>query len=1450
MNNFLQFGIPSFDALFGRGRLADIPRKNDEKERRARKQESYPDYAGFGYRIFKPESEQGQEDPDLTTSLCLIGPDGTGKSVFGLHLAAQYMADLDDTTEMVANGADLQTAKQVSGLDSREGEELSSEPWGPRVLYVSTDLKHHVAEGMWKNFGLKSPNQREFPFYCGNRHGRDDEKKKKREVNLHKLDPAKIDTALLDLPFNPKETNVFFVDLVSRTMGDDWHFVNRLLALLPTPPKGSLPHLIVIDAVEGFETLVGDKDAFGETTSRRSRIAQIMRTAANKCHVCFIVEEPKAEARFPEEFVTDIVVRFRTTITRGYLRRTLEIEKARGQSHVRGQHPFVIRRGSGSTTGDQNNADDPQTSNSYIAVYPSLHVLSRDEMESRSDPTPKSEDQHVAAFGIRHLDTMLASLNCKPEPGFEGFDDHGLLTQDTAALIGEAATQTTGLATAFLARAFRGFIFRVADTVSWLSKARNNLPGHPPDSPKTGEKIAEMRSLQQEFIRNALIARMSASERITKNISLECIKEKAEYASLVNNVESVLNCLTKGSVEEAVNKLCTYLPEELKDKLLEGPELISFASWLTASLPESGAAVLITTNDQDCDRLSDEFLNWLDTSINKAIGTMGELATTESLKEDYRNQFLRATIEHIKNRTVCRRLEFHDLASPILFHIFKQAVMKAQEEVFLSGYLGKCEDRLPYSRAVRFESSWNIRVVLDDLNTLKNTYPDIGADPIFLPSLLQFLKLEGVTSLIVDSQNGRPDAVLSDVFEGNLRALVQHKLLTWRVPFFGSMRDAITVLPPYPGVDSVVRELRPSTREDKKKELFVDPEFELYSGLESGQPKPVPLEVLLYAERSTMTVYIAEVNELFGRLFTPLRSVDGKRDVVEGIESSQYSALHDLCNLRSNTQLDHTMVFQVDEFWATEEKVTSSASSSQPPLLRRERALCRLGDYLEEETSSQVGKDEQPEQAKIESDPFNEPYGVFTGPPQARTAAKDATPVEHHNLFLSSWKRKDFFSRSLPEDLIGNEAKVDSELRKNIVQQIDRSPFAWDFGFLLCSKSMWEHAGGRETGYERDGIKDTVKDVWNLIPKAQSTPRKKEYVPWRRFLGASRAVAQAHAKRSDTPVATLDVSMLATESLLCLVLEIWASEIADLTLDDRQGAFFNGLDRINWAIKEPESLIDWLDWEKYPERVLAFYKTWLLLVESLPMGNLTEDETIPRLKIREAHGNAAATRHWYKTACNNQGCPIPAELAISVRLPGHFSVRGDWYLAIAGGSRSERLGRRALDLLSTRRANFRRMELGIGLPTRDLMPDESTRHLPTALGVRDAGGQITAVSYADLTALGSNRKDSNVDEAHKFHWLWRSQLSEYHRQSRLTHSWLGQLVVQWSLPEHHPSCNWVDGFAGYDSLKDIGKELSVEQRRDAIKEKLDKVASWMMFRELCIQLREQMIIASASRGPD
>src|SRR5688572_4224896 len=72
---------------------------------------------------------------------------------------------------------------------------------------------------------------------------------------------------------------VGFIDLGAASAGDDWLFVTRLLSTLPKESPDAPPNLLVLDSVAGFETLVGEHDGFGQMSSRRSRIAQILRAA-------------------------------------------------------------------------------------------------------------------------------------------------------------------------------------------------------------------------------------------------------------------------------------------------------------------------------------------------------------------------------------------------------------------------------------------------------------------------------------------------------------------------------------------------------------------------------------------------------------------------------------------------------------------------------------------------------------------------------------------------------------------------------------------------------------------------------------------------------------------------------------------------------------------------------------------------------------------------------------------------------------------------------------------------------------------------------------------------------------------------------------------------------------------------------------------------------------------
>ncbi len=70
MAYLLRFGIPTLDELIGHG--ANL----------------------LGFRL--PEQSGAQ-----AASMCLLGPDGTGKSVLGLHLASRYAADHADTNARV-----------------------------------------------------------------------------------------------------------------------------------------------------------------------------------------------------------------------------------------------------------------------------------------------------------------------------------------------------------------------------------------------------------------------------------------------------------------------------------------------------------------------------------------------------------------------------------------------------------------------------------------------------------------------------------------------------------------------------------------------------------------------------------------------------------------------------------------------------------------------------------------------------------------------------------------------------------------------------------------------------------------------------------------------------------------------------------------------------------------------------------------------------------------------------------------------------------------------------------------------------------------------------------------------------------------------------------------------------------------------------------------------------
>ncbi len=643
------------------------------------------------------------------------------------------------------------------------------------------------------------------------------------------------------LAIEEAKSEVYFVDLASNTAGDDWGFVSRVLSVVERPVK-SPPHLMIIDSVEGFETLVGERDAFGESQPRRSRVAQILRSAGEKCHIVFIVEEPKDGDHLPEEFVSDVVVRLRSMVFSDYSRRTVEIVKSRGQAHIRGQHILLIRSGFGSTTGNRINNDDPEivlegARQSYVHVCPSLHDLNRKIMLIRGRGRPANEAPKYAAFGIRYLDDMLASSIDDFKRDQQGDDQRGLLCRTTTALIGNSQTQKSPLGRAFLSRCFRGYADRYAQALVRLDR----------DPESVAAIIADARSLAGQ-----------------------------QSASTIDNWKRVIFARLSIMTESST----------IADSVIAAARARA-----SPAAGGDGVPVLLTTQDVHTEILVKEFLPWL---LRKV-----PILVRKGNESNYQG-CVAALAVLMEERTICRRLEIHDMPSAVLIHIVQRSIEAAQRSLF--------KGDLPESVEDRFKRSWSIRVVIDDLSILRHTYAEVRDNPLFLRYLLFMLGREGVTTLLIDTQEGHPHLTVPSPLDSELRSLVAGHIYTWRFPFYEGDRVAIAAIPPLrPRTRTVIRELRQGTAPESAP-LVVDPHFELYSGIETGEPKPIPLFIRLYEEMPAFKSYIADLNTRCGDLFTPLNS-GSAQGIVVGIPAEEYQRLFELASTQRETLLDHAHNF-------------------------------------------------------------------------------------------------------------------------------------------------------------------------------------------------------------------------------------------------------------------------------------------------------------------------------------------------------------------------------------------------------------------------------------------------------------------------------------------------------------------------------------------------------------
>jgi hypothetical protein len=185
-------------------------------------------------------------------------------------------------------------------------------------------------------------------------------------------------------------------------------------------------------------------------------------------------------------------------------------------------------------------------------------------------------------------------------------------------------------------------------------------------------------------------------------------------------------------------------------------------------------------------------------------------------------------------------------------------------------------------------------------------------------------------------------------------------------------------------------------------------------------------------------------------------------------------------------------------------------------------------------------------------------------------------------------------------------------------------------------------------------------------------------------------------------------------------------------------------------------------------------------------------------------------------------------------LPGHFSIRGDWFLGVARGSKSDLLADRVLDLFTTRRNNFTRLYQGIGLPARILGGEKEDLAFLTALHWKDKVAEPRTVRYGELLSLGHT--PLACTDCSGFYWLWRSALRDYHKHSRLFARWNSRTVLMWNAFKSEAGPNWRTGFTIYDELRKRRPRTTAEMNekmKTIVKNKNDQLNTWEIFNKRC-----------------
>lgn len=647
------------------------------------------------------------------------------------------------------------------------------------------------------------------------------------------------------------------------------------------------------------------------------------------------------------------------------------------------------------------------------------------------------------------------------------------------------------------------------------------------------------------------------------------------------------------------------------------------------------------------------------------------------------------------------------------------------------------------------DEAFRVRVVIDNWNTIIDTHSSLQNDGQLLQAVLSVLREEGVLAMIVSTQPGSPTAINSFNRKHDLTRIEATSIHCWPVNFFGDRRIAVsTSIPGKDGRRTSVAEIGRFNGSQFRLEIKDD--FDFYEDLESGKAKRVKLKVKLYSGFDdagdrlipSSSTYGGEVSALFGDLFSRSESRD---DVVSFESTSSYDSFKEYIQNLDRGQLDETLVFQVDEFWSGNEGNSSFA----------------------------IFRDKIFENIKIDVDSF--PDSVFNKSSDEKDQNSEQNLLRvplHKDFGLLLADRASWYQfRKLP---VGDYFFATTKQNHKVVQS-GADPKEYDYTSMVLDPELNSNP---EVDEDKPRIPVTVEDVWNSLcveearfdSTTESLSDHKYFNPsWQMFFLACETVARQSGKRP------FDVDLRTSESLSALVLEIWITQIfegiyhkdAKKDLAPRgfcEKALCDGDRRL--SLRE---LV-----EKYKPEFNVALRT---ATRFLP-GRYRREQ---KLNLSLPDLDTVAIRTWFAGSASLQ---LRNPNLTLLRIPGKFCVRGDWYLAVAKGSRSMRLAESAMAKLLSESMNRKRLRDGIGLPVLSSSVKDSLDNAESALKVLDSSlSTYRSLRLSELKKTEPEPPPSKDDykKQVKLIRLFRSEIVDYDATSEQF-----QLLISQLLRKLHP----------------------------------------------------------------